>query len=78
MSFLLREIALCVSLFMMAYTAYLSNTDESLKVAGREGPNDLWQFCSAFAIILGVPNLLSQYHLATSPWEGAPIKRKKK
>lgn len=69
------QIALGVSLFMMFSTAYRAWLGEQLKVAGREGPKDVWQFCAAFSVIFGVPNLFSQYHLATSPWQGAPIKR---
>ena len=69
------QMALGVSLFMMFSTAYRAWLGEQLKVAGREGPKDVWQFCAAFSVIFGVPNLFSQYHLATSPWQGAPIKR---
>ena len=69
------QIALGVSLFTMASAAYRTYVGQALKVSGREGPHDVWQFWAAFAVIFGIPNLLSQYHLATSHWQGAPIKR---
>ena len=41
------------------------------------GPSDLAEYAAGCAVIFGVPHLLSQYHLATSPWTGAPISRGK-
>lgn len=68
------QLALSLTLVMILNVVYQSAAGVALKHA-HSGPYDAVQFWVAFVVIVGLPNAISQYHLATSHWHGAPLTR---